>query len=102
MEYYNCHKPGHFANECWFKEEEKNEANIVHKNEEQNPDTLLLVSHGGESNDVWYIDSGASKHMTGNKKLFSKLYESNYGEVKVGDGKSCKISGVGELEFKTK
>mgnify|MGYP001792528178 CR=1 FL=1 len=40
--------------------------------------------------------------MTGNKKLFLKLFESDYGEVKVGDGKGYKISGVGELEFKTK
>ncbi|XP_052484453.1 uncharacterized protein LOC128039833 [Gossypium raimondii] len=47
-------------------------------------------------------NSGASKHMTGNKNLFSKLFESDCGEVKVGDGKAYKVSGVGELEFKTK
>ncbi|KAL1135987.1 hypothetical protein V6Z11_A12G210400 [Gossypium hirsutum] len=89
FECYNCRKPGHLASECWYKKEEKNEANIVQNNQEQKQETLLLVSHGGEIDDVWYIDSGASKHMTGNKNLFSKFFESYF-------------SGVGELEFKTK
>ncbi|WOH14272.1 hypothetical protein DCAR_0933791 [Daucus carota subsp. sativus] len=105
FECYNCHKPGHMANECWYKDAERKNANLVieDKNQEsQNEETLLLVSHGGDREDVWYIDSGASKHMTGNKNLFSSLFENHYGEVKVGDGKSYKISGVGELEFKTK
>ncbi|PPR82795.1 hypothetical protein GOBAR_AA37916 [Gossypium barbadense] len=79
-------------------------ANLViwQVNAEQKQETLLLVSHSGEIGDVWYIDSGASKHMTSNKNLFSKFFESNCGEVKVGDGKAYKVSGVGELEFKPK
>ncbi|XP_052483723.1 uncharacterized protein LOC128039291 [Gossypium raimondii] len=47
-------------------------------------------------------NSGASKHITGSKNLFLKFFESDCGEVKVGDGKAYKVSGVGELEFKTK
>lgn len=62
----------------------------------------MLVSHGGNREDVWYIDIGASKHMTGNTNLFSKLFENKFGEFKVADGKSYQISGVGEIEFETK
>ncbi|XP_040960164.1 uncharacterized protein [Gossypium hirsutum] len=102
FECYHCRKPGYLASECWYKKEEKNEGNIVQNNQEQKQETLLLVSHGGEIDDVWYIDSGASNHMTGNKNLFSKFFESDCGEVKVADGKAYKVSGVSELEFKTK
>ena len=69
----------------------------VHHNE----DTLLFVSHGGDCEDVWYIGSGASKHMIGNKNF--QVVECNFGEVKVvGDRKSYKVSGISELEFKIK
>ena len=33
FECYHCHKPGHLASECWYKKEEKNEANIVQNNQ---------------------------------------------------------------------
>lgn len=36
--------------------------------------------------------------MTSNKSLFSKLFEFDYGEVKVGDGRSYKVNGIGELK----
>ena len=40
--------------------------------------------------------------MIGNENLLSSSSEHNFGEVKVRDGKSYKISGVGQVEFKTK
>ena len=48
-------------------------------------ETLLLACHGDQMNDVWYLDSGASKHMTGNKNLFSALYKFDHGQVRIGD-----------------
>lgn len=51
---------------------------MVSKNvnqEHQNEETLLLVSHGVDCEDVWYTDSGDRKHMTGNKILFSILFK---------------------------
>ena len=73
------------------------------KSEENNQDeTLLLVCQGEEMDDVWYLDSSASKHMTDNKTIFTKLFESDHGQVRVGDGKAYKIKGVGEVEFKMK
>ncbi|KAH7536921.1 hypothetical protein FEM48_Zijuj03G0037600 [Ziziphus jujuba var. spinosa] len=53
-------------------------------------------------NHVWYLDSRASKHMTGNKHLFSALEEFERGQVTIGDAKSYKIQGMGEIIFKTK
>ena len=36
---------------------------------------------------LWYLDSGYSRHMTGNKGLFKTLFEEKSGTVTFGDGK---------------
>ena len=51
---------------------------------------------------MWYVDSGASKHITGNKKLFSSLSKIDHGEVMIGDASTHKIEAIGEICFKTK
>ena len=51
---------------------------------------------------MWHVDSGASKHMMGNKNLFPSLTETGHGQVKIGDDRAYKIEGVGEVSFKTK
>ena len=58
---------------------------------------MLLACHGNNFEDVWHVDSGASKHMTGNKKLFSSLTEIGHGQVKIGDDRAYKIEGVCEV-----
>ena len=35
---------------------------------------------------VWYLDTGASSHMTGTKEAFTVLDASVHGTVKFGDG----------------
>jgi len=38
------------------------------------------------TNDLWYIDSGASSHMIGHKHYFSNLSEKEFGfEILLGD-----------------
>ncbi|KAH7513329.1 hypothetical protein FEM48_Zijuj12G0188600 [Ziziphus jujuba var. spinosa] len=76
-------------------------AGFIHDKEEGNSETLLLACYG-DINNVWYLDSGASKHMTGNKHLFSSLEEFERGQMTIGDAKSYKIQGMGEIIFKTK
>jgi hypothetical protein len=41
---------------------------------------------GGEQEQKWYMDSGASNHMTGSKAVFSELDGSITGTIKFGDG----------------
>ena len=44
------------------------------------------------SNGIWFLDSGCSNHMTGNKDLFSNLDTNIQSEVKLGnDNKVCAI-----------
>ncbi|CAA0813557.1 Unknown protein [Striga hermonthica] len=42
----------------------------------------------------WYLDSGASNHMTGSKEAFSELDDDVTGTVKFGDGSKVEIRGL--------
>jgi len=45
----------------------------------------------------WYIDSGCSKHMTGDASTFIHNYPKNSGHVTYGDNNKGKILGVGKI-----
>lgn len=114
---YNCSAYGHFAVECRKPRrtrEQKEEVNMT-KLEDDEP-ALLLVKCNKETQDVaylsekqlvpsqmpkvqsdsniWYLDNGASSHMTGFKLKFLELNEEISGEVSFGDGSTVSIKGV--------
>ena len=79
-----CKKPGHFARDCYKKKadarskQQKMSANIaemksndvmndVEKSEDMKEPEIALFS-GNHNNNDWWIDSGASQHMSPNKK----------------------------------
>jgi hypothetical protein len=49
----------------------------------------------GGLEDIWLMDSGCSRHMTGNKKWFSSLTPLSHKEyVTFGDDKKGKVLGI--------
>ena len=48
---------------------------------------------------LWYLDSGCSRHMTGNKVLFKTLFEGKIGTVTFGDGSKSVIRGIGTVDI---
>ena len=46
---------------------------------------------------MWYLDSGCSNHMTGNKNWFTKLDESIEKVIKFADGRHIKSGGKGDI-----
>jgi hypothetical protein len=52
--------------------------------------------------DGWYLDTGATHHMTGRREFFSDLDSGVKGSVKFGDASAVKIKGVGSIIFKAK
>ena len=48
---------------------------------------------------AWYLDTGASNHMTGERAVFSALDETVTGTVRFGDGSSVDIRGRGTVVF---
>ena len=48
---------------------------------------------------LWYLDSGCSKHMAGNKALFKTLFKGKIGTVTFGDGSKLVIRGIGTIDI---
>ena len=48
-------------------------------------------------NNTWYLDSGCSKHMTGDKSKFLSLETYNGGTVTFGDNKKGEIIAIGKV-----
>ena len=57
---------------------------------------------GDEQEQRWYLDSGASNHITGSKEAFSELDGNMTGTVKFGDGSRVAIRGRGTIIFRCK
>ena len=65
---------------------------------------LLLHGSEGASFDptLWYLDSGATNHMSGCRNFFYELDESTSGFVKFGDNSRIQIEGKGVIEINKK
>ncbi|KAA0045602.1 uncharacterized protein E5676_scaffold280G00670 [Cucumis melo var. makuwa] len=50
------------------------------------------------STDAWYLDSGCSRHVTGNRSFFSELKECTSGHVMLEDGAKGRILAKGNIE----
>ena len=48
---------------------------------------------------LWYLDSGCSRHMTGNKALFKTLFGGKIGTVTFGDESKSVIKGIGTVDI---
>ena len=47
---------------------------------------LQGVNEQAMNEGMWYLDSGASNHMIGDRRLFQELKEVSQGTVRFGDG----------------
>ncbi|KAI3521063.1 hypothetical protein L1887_10522 [Cichorium endivia] len=102
---YYCQKDGHTMKYCRKRPaDEKKGSSFMHKEEDDEGDTMFMMLSTEEipTNDIWYIDSGCSNHMTGNKNLFANLDTSQRKEVQTGDDKKLNVCGNGEVVVKTK
>jgi hypothetical protein len=71
---------------------------------EGNEDYVLFSAVSGSvslGEDTWLIDSGSSKHMTGQRDILSILTKNNFPQkVTLGDDYQDPIKGVGESTYK--
>ena len=79
----------------------KNKKNANVAKEEKNPSNVLLACNVAQDreDDVWFLDSGCSNHMTGNIAMFSNLDEEVKSEVTTGTDTKISIKGKGRVSI---
>ncbi|CAL8992700.1 unnamed protein product, partial [Prunus brigantina] len=95
VECYRCHRYGHYQYECPESAQKEEQSNYVESEE------VLLMAYIEEKNPkpgIWYLDSGCSNLMSGNKSLFSDLNEDFREHVKLGDNSSISVMGKGNIQ----
>jgi len=103
-----CHyykKYGHYANECRKKQYDiNNKPSLNFTKENQNHDSMFLYYNVAQEkpSDIWYLDSGCSKHMLGNIEIFSNLDESVKSEVTLWTNSKVYVMGKGRVNILTK
>ncbi|PRQ17740.1 putative RNA-directed DNA polymerase [Rosa chinensis] len=97
VECYKCHKLGHFQYECPEWEKGANYAELDEKEE------MLLMAYvelnNSKMEEVWFLDSGCSNHMSGNKKWFIDLNEQFRQSVKLGNNSKMAVMGKGNVRL---
>jgi hypothetical protein len=115
-----CGKRGHWANECpdgkkeskpeksersaaAQKGDEKSEANTVSSDDHDDDSSAFMayVGHGSENSleDAWYLDGGATDHMTDKLEWFSNFTEIPKGRwlVMIADNRKLWARGFGDM-----
>jgi hypothetical protein len=102
---FHCHEHGHLATNCPQKKKNKkvdgdaaSEALALKFELEFSLITCMMSS---ALVSVWYLDSGASFHMTGDKDLFSDLEEKDLKmHIEMGNDGRYNVTRIGNITFK--
>jgi len=127
---HNCGRPGHWARDC-PQRRRGGQAHVAEAQPDDEPALFLLhgdmepqpaaqpvtallhldeprarvlLGNGSDDDrvDGWYLDSGATHHMTGRREFFSDLDVDVGGSVRFGDSSAVEIKGVGSVIFTAK
>jgi hypothetical protein len=102
VECYSCHNFGHKSIDCRLRNYEpdsKSLAENVKFWKKKESDKCGLVLSAQRKMNPWYINSGCSKHMTGDKGKFLSLSESKSGNVTFENDAPGKIKGKGMVSL---
>jgi hypothetical protein len=108
VECYKCNNFGHMAKDCRMtvppKEPQQNnnshrqepqKMTWIRKQDQYNNEECTVALQAKQKKHGWYVDSGCSKHMTGDKDKFLTLQKEKNGPVSFGNDNSSKIIGEG-------
>ncbi|KAH9735189.1 hypothetical protein KPL71_017659 [Citrus sinensis] len=101
---FRCQKYGHYRSECRtnLNKNRGEKSNFTENKEEEI--SLLMACHTKEEShqNLWYLDTGCSNHMCGDKSAFSDLDETFRNTVKFGDDSTVSVMGKGRVAIQTK
>jgi hypothetical protein len=115
VECYKCNNFGHMAKDCRMTvpPREPQQNNNSHRQEPQkrtwirkqnqySNEECTLALQAKQKKRGWYVDSGCSKHMTGDRDRFLTLRKERDGSVSFGNDDSAKIIGKGTVRIGNK
>ncbi|KAL8158092.1 hypothetical protein AgCh_002701 [Apium graveolens] len=82
--------------EADFNNEVEERSHFAAAKEDKDVGTAMFLTYKGDEEskeNVWYLDSGASNHMTGHKELFTEIDDTISGEVTFGDSSKIPVKG---------
>jgi hypothetical protein len=101
---FACHKFGHYAEQCPNKKKKQTAASAEVEEFSTKFDKefsfIACLSSRTTTLDTWYIDSGASRHMTSVREHLTDLTQCGDVEVVLGDDREVKVAGCGTVSFR--
>jgi hypothetical protein len=105
-----CHKHGHFASQCPEKKGKLKSQQVATSTKTQMDEFVAkfekdfslvsCFSTSTVSRSAWYVDSGASSHMTSARELFTSLTKQDSRlHVELGNDAKYAVKGVGTISF---
>jgi hypothetical protein len=108
---YICHKNGHFASQCPQRKKGKGKPQTVAATAETQLSELACkfendcafvscLSTNTTPKSAWYLDSGASRHMTEARELFNSFSEDDSDlHIELGNEAKYAVRGQGTVQF---
>ncbi|KAL8468425.1 hypothetical protein ACS0TY_031582 [Phlomoides rotata] len=96
---YKCNKVGHLKKNCPENEDDIGTADAAVAADGYDSAEVLAIS-AERLKEEWVLDSGCTFHMCPNECWFKNLEKLNGESVLLGNGKSCKVKGIGSIRIK--
>ncbi|XP_057779449.1 uncharacterized protein LOC130998029 [Salvia miltiorrhiza] len=93
---HHCQRCGHIRPRCRFliADRKANFKNLRKSSYRNHRSYVVRTSSWSGAQDKWYLDSGCSRHMTGNKSLLTNIKTVSGKGVTLGDGVQSKVIGT--------
>jgi hypothetical protein len=107
VKYFACNKMGHYVGQCPNRKKKKQGGTsaMAEENEfaslfERECSLIVCCSTVESPSRIWYIDSGASSHMSGVREHFTDLRDPEIKlEIVLGDDNIVRATGRGTVSF---
>jgi hypothetical protein len=97
--FWKCGKARHYKKDCRSKNVDKVKGYDVSSSTDEGGDVYLASTGTHADRDVWFIELGASFHMTPHREWFSEYEKYDGGDVFLGDDSMTKIMGCGRVKL---